>query len=103
MMAALAVGKLHGAQAVAGRRQPRGLDVEGEKLVARKGLFEVSERGGYKSIEVTRTQTIFSAYLLKVNFYLVPINLLKKITLRKCAKKCVLGPRSINLLIWDNF
>ena len=46
---ALAVGELHGAHAVAGRRQPGGLDVEGEETVARKSLFEAVERGGRRA------------------------------------------------------
>ena len=43
---ALAVGELHGAQAVAGRRQPGRFHVEGEESVARKSLFEIVQRGG---------------------------------------------------------
>ena len=48
---ALAVGELHGAHAVGGRRQPGGLHVEGEETVARKSLFEAVERGGHEPVE----------------------------------------------------
>jgi hypothetical protein len=57
---ALTVGKLHGAHAVAGRRQPGSLDVEGEESVARKSLFEAVERGRHKPVEGSHTQATFS-------------------------------------------
>jgi hypothetical protein len=57
---ALAVGKLQGAHAVAGRRQPGSLDVEGEESVARKSLFEAIERGGDEPFEGSHTQANFS-------------------------------------------
>ena len=62
---ALAVGKLHGAHAVAGRRQPGRLDVEGEEAIARKSLFEVVERGGHEPVEGWATQATFSYVLAR--------------------------------------
>jgi hypothetical protein len=57
---ALAVGKLHGAHAVAGRRETGSLHVEGEESVARKSLFEAIERGGDEPFEGSHTQANFS-------------------------------------------
>ena len=59
---ALTVGKLHGAHAVAGRRQPGGLNVEGEETVARKSLLEAVERRGHEPVEGWATEATFSTY-----------------------------------------
>jgi len=65
----LAVGELHGADAVAGRRQAGGLDVEGEETVARKSVFEAIKRGGKKTVEGSHTQRNFSTDYFKVKFF----------------------------------
>ena len=62
---ALAVGELHGAQTVAGRRQPGRFHVEGEEAIARKSRFEIVQRGGEKPFEGGHTQATFSPYYFK--------------------------------------
>ena len=63
---ALTVGELHGAQTVAGRRQPGRFHVEGEESIARKSRFEIVQRGGEKRFEGRHTQATFSPYYFKV-------------------------------------
>src|SRR5262249_40576317 len=69
---ALTIRKLPGAHTVGGRRQPDGLDVEGEKTVPRKALFEVIERGRRETVEGViggrHTQNIFRPDSHKVKF-----------------------------------
>src|SRR5262245_52794259 len=59
---ALTVGKLHGAHAVTGRRQPGGLNVEGEETVPREALLEAVERRGHEPVDGWATQATFSTY-----------------------------------------
>jgi hypothetical protein len=66
---ALAVRKLHGAHAVAGRRQPGSLGVEGEETVARKSVLEAVKRDGREPFEDRSTQRNFSPYCFKVKFF----------------------------------
>ena len=56
---ALTVSELHGAQAVAGRRQPGGFNVEGEESIARKDLFKDVQRGGQKGVKGRHPQSTF--------------------------------------------
>jgi hypothetical protein len=57
---ALAVGKLHGAHAVGGRRQATGLHVEGKETVTREARFERIQRDGYEPLEGGWTPKNFS-------------------------------------------
>ena len=56
---ALTVGELHGAQTVAGRRQPGRFHVEGEESIARKSRFEIVQRGGESPSRVGTPKRLF--------------------------------------------
>ena len=70
---ALAVRELHGAHAVAGRRQPGRLDVEGEETVARKGVVEVGRAWRGEARRGQSHPSDFSQYYLQSNFSLPPL------------------------------